>query len=39
MQVIDIPTGKIFLKTQQAFDSGKKVLYTGAGQEAERRMT
>ena len=35
MQVIDIPTGKIFLKTQQAFDSGKKVVIhrggTGSG--------
>ena len=35
MQVIDIPTGKIFLKTQQAFNSGKKVVIhrggTGSG--------
>ena len=35
MQVIDIPTGKIFLKTQQAFSSGKKVVIhrggTGSG--------
>ena len=35
MQVIDIPTGKIFLKTQQAFSNGKKVVIhrggTGSG--------
>ena len=35
MQVIDIPTGTIFKKTQQAFSNGKKVVIhrggTGSG--------